>query len=338
MIITKCQKCGSLIHQADRCFLCGNTSEFVIVNSEVLVHENVQYEYSRLERLLKNGEFEEVLELSRTVLEWMPFCSNVFWIQLLAKNRCSTDESLIRKGVSCEDSAEYYNAVLFANETQKKVYTTVAAKILAVKNVLLKYIAEHEYSEKRSTAILKHQIDMSINIETYRNRLFQLWKNMKQVEHDIMVIEEDCLLLVKEHKEALDKSNSKAAAIKAETYKMDECTAEELHKYQTQFGNLLHQSGQAKATIDSIRKQHPWIENYKGLINKRDAIMSEINSEIKALQTYESRVQSTVSEIERIETRHKAAIADVTNYCFFEIRSLLGEARFISAFVEAGVK
>lgn len=338
MIITECDKCGKLMHKADRCFTCGNTSGFTKTDSTVMIHENVRDEYENLERLVQNGKFTEALALSKLVLEWMPNCSDVFWLRLLAKSGCDSDEALIRKGVSCEDSADYHNAVMFANETQKKVYTSVAAKISAVKKVLTRYITEHEYSEKNNTAIVQIQSEFPSKIESRRKKLFQLWEELQQVEAQMVAVEKDCLLLIKEHKETLDRAISEAASIKATAYKMDQCTAEQLHKYQTQLGDLLYLSEQAKASIDSMRKQHPWMGTYNALVTKRDGIVSQINNEINTLKTYESRVQSTVSEIERIEARHTAALVSVTKYNFSEIRSLLGENRFMSAYVEAGVR
>ena len=338
MTIVKCNKCGELIHKADRCFLCGNTSDFTKVDSTFAIHENVKDEYIRLDQLVRNGKFQEALDLSRVVLEWMPSCSDVFWLRLLAKSQCVSDEALIRKGVSCEDSADYCNAVMFADESQKRVYAIVAKKISLIKNVLAKYITEHEYSEKNGTAILQHQSEMPATIEAHRKKLFELWKELKEIEHSIAAVEEDCLLLINEHKESLDKASSEAADIKNRTYKMEQCTADDLHKYQTQFGDLLYRSEQAKSSIDSMRSQHPWMSAYSDLIKKRDAAVSQINSELNSLKTYESRVQSTVSEIERIEARHTAALSSVTNYRFSEIRSLLGETRFTAAYVESGIK
>lgn len=338
MIITKCDKCGALMHKADRCFACGNTSGFTKTDFTVTIHENVRDEYEKLERLVKNEKFTEALALSKLVLEWMPNCSDVFWLRLLAKNGCDSDEALIRKGFSYEDSADYHNAVMFANETQKKVYISVATKISAVKKVLTQYITEHEYSEKNNTAIVQIQSEFPSEIESRRKRLFQLWGELQQIEAQMVTVEKDCLLLSKEHKETLDRASSEAASIKVTAYKMDQCTAEQLHKYQTQFGDLLYQSEQAKASIDSMRKQHPWMGTYSALVTKRDEIVSQINNELDSLKTYESSVQSTVSEIERIEERHTAALASVTKYSFSEIRSLLGENRFMSAYVEAGVR
>lgn len=338
MIITKCDKCGELIHKADRCLFCGNTLGFTEKNMTITIHENVKTEYESLGCLIENGKFDEALTLSKVVLEWMPSCSEVFWLRFLAKNRCSTDEALICKGVKCEDSADYYNAVLFANEIQKKVYLSVSDKISDVKNVLSRYITEHEYFEKNNTIIVQIQSEYTSEIETRRENLFKLWEEIKQVESQMLAIEKDCLLLSNEYKETLEKVNSEATSIKEKVYKMEQCSAEELHGYQIKFGELLFESRQAKAAIDTMREQHPWIETNDTLIKKRDDIIYQITAEINMLKNYESRVQSVVSEIEQIENRHIAALISVSKYNFAEIRSLLGEALFKEAFAEAGVR
>lgn len=338
MTIIKCGKCGELIHKADKCFMCGNTADFTETNSSLSIHENVKEKYEDLERLIENGKYDEALAISKLVLEWMPSCSDVFWLRLLAKNRCNTDEELIRKGVSCEDSAEYYNAVIYASETQKKVYLNVAAKIVIVKKILTQYITENEYEEKNNTDIIQVQSDLPCEIEVRRKKMFQLWDELKQTESQMVTIEQDCLLLVNEHKYALDKTKTDANLVKNKAYKMEECSNDELHKYQIQFDSLLYQSEQAKSSIDTMKKRHSCIETYSNLIKKRDDIVSQISGEINSLKNYESQIQSTVSEIEKIEARHTAALIEVTKYNFSEIRKLLGEKRFVSAFVEAGIR
>lgn len=338
MIITKCDKCGAYVHKADRCFNCGSSACFTEIDLKLKIHENVRDEYKNLRNLVTNGRFDEALSSSKFILEWMPNSSEVFWLRLLAKNSCNSDDALIRKGVSCEESAEYHNALMFANEIQKKVYLCVASKISAVKKVLTQYIVEHEYLEKSNTVIAQIQTEYPTKIDLHKKNLFKLWDELRCVEAQMMAIEKDCLLLVKEHKETLNRASSEAASIKATAYKLEQCTAEQLHKYQTQFGELLYQSEQAKAAIDSMRKQHPWIGAYNNFVSKRDNIVSQINNEIKSLRNYESRVKSTVSEIERIETRHASALASVDRCNFYEIRSLLGEEKFMSAYIEAGLR
>ncbi len=338
MIIVKCKKCGEFLHKADRCFVCGNTNDFEEVPSVMHIHENVREEGMWFEHNVHTGKFDEALADTTKVLEWTPNCAEAFWVRLLVKNRCTSDEELIRRGFPVAESADYHNAVLFGNEEQKKVYALVAAKIDAVQKALKQAIIDHEYSEKAATPIVQLQAELPTEIETRRAKLFDMWKQLEAIEHEMLAIEKDCLLLVQEHKDALTSASSAATALKNQTYKMEECPADKLHKYQTQFGDLLHQSEQAKSAIDSMKKQHPWMATYNELVVKRDSLVNQITSELSSLKSYENRVQSTVSEIERIETRHKNALKAVMTYRFADARNLLGENRFTAAFAEAGVR
>ena len=98
MIIVTCHKCGKEIHKADKCPYCGNSTKFGTVNGMTDIHENAYVEYSELATILDAGDFAKLIEKSRAVLRWMPTCSGVFWMRLLAKNGCKTDAELIQKG------------------------------------------------------------------------------------------------------------------------------------------------------------------------------------------------------------------------------------------------
>ena len=85
MIIVKCEKCGKMLHQTDKCFVCGNTSGFVQMESLITIHENVSDEYKRLEELVKNRKFEEGLELSKKYWNGCLFARRFFGVDYLQK-------------------------------------------------------------------------------------------------------------------------------------------------------------------------------------------------------------------------------------------------------------
>lgn len=82
-------------------------------------------EYSQLATLLDSGDFAKLIEKSRVVLRWMPTCSEVFWIRLLAKNGCKNDIELIQKGINCDNSADFYNAYRYGTPAEKATYDNV---------------------------------------------------------------------------------------------------------------------------------------------------------------------------------------------------------------------
>ena len=135
----------------------------------------------------------------------------------------------------------------------------------------------------------------------------------------------DCRLLSKEHSEALEEAVFAASSIKTEVYRLEECTAEDLHKYQVKIGNIIQQSKQAKAALESMKKQHPWVHAFNDLVKKRDEQVYLISTEISSLRSYEATIQQTLNEIDRIEDRHRKAICAVETYDFLDAANLLGK-------------
>ena len=164
-----------------------------------------------------------------------------------------------------------------------------------------------------------------------------MWSELEKVEQEMYGVEQDCKLLVSEHRDALERIKTDAANVKSQTYRLNECNAEELHKYQVRLGNLLNQSDQSKSAIDMMRKQHPWIGKFNSLVEKRDGIVRKISSELSELKSYETRVQSTLSEIERIEKRHQLAMRSLSGFDFLSIHSLIGIRKYEEVLAAAGL-
>ena len=340
MTITKCQKCGELIHESEKCLFCGNTTGFTTIDSVPIIHENVKDEYIKFERFIKQGKGVNALDLSDTIMKWMPFCAEFYWGRLLARHNCSTDRELVCKGFSNEDP-DYCNALLYANEIEKKVYLRIASKTSDLKDILIRLVTEHEYSEKNKTPILSINTEFTKELDERRQRLLHIWDELKKIEGQILSLEKDCLLLTNEYKETLQYAKRGAEAIKNAAFKVDECTIEELHSFQTHFGKLLYQSEQAKGTLNSMRSQHPWMKTYDSLVKNRDELIAKIKKEIDSLKKYESKVQLTVAEIEKIESLHNDIRYFINNWNLttdFRVRDLLGESQLAAALVEAGIR
>lgn len=336
MKIMICSKCGKKIHIADRCLFCGNETDFKLFEDNQNIHENVAKEFSELPSLVKSGSFGKAIEISRVVLRWMPSCSEVFWIRLLAKNKCKNDAELVQKGISFEDSADFFNAMRYASIGEREVYSELRKLVENIKVSFERTVKEHEYEEKNSTPIIQYQSELSDVLCTKRKRLFELWSELEEVEQEMYGVEQDCKLLVIEHRDALKRIKTDATYVKSQTYRLNECTAEELHKYQVRLGSLLNQSDQSKSAIDMMRKQHPWIGKFNSLIEKRDGVVREISGELSELKSYETRIQSTVSEIERIEKRHQMAMRSLSGFDFMGIHSLIGIRKFEDVLASAG--
>lgn len=328
MMVVTCTKCGKTIHKAEKCPYCANTIGFENANEVINVHENVADEFSDMTDLLISGKFSQLIEKSRVVLRWMPMCSSVFWMRFLAKNECKTDAELIQKGVRCEDAADFYNAYRYGSAAEKAAYDNVKKLIEAIRVAFETAVNRHEYEEKAATPIVRCQSEFALEIQTRQKELFDLWTQLEKLEQEMYVIEQDCKLLLNEHRIALDSAKNSASSIKDQIYKLSECTAEELHKYLVRLGDVLNQSDSSKKEIELMRKQLPWIGTFNSKIQERDSISSKISAKLSELKSYENMVKSTVSEIERIEKRHQLAMRSLANYDFNNVRSLLGARKF----------
>ena len=145
---------------------------------------------------------------------------------------------------------------------------------------------------------------MQGEIDTRKEKLFSLWSDLEETEHSLYELEMDCRLLIKEHQIGLEEAAQAAAAIKSETYRMKECTADKLHSFQVRMGNVLQQSESSKDSIERMKKQHPWVKSFSDLVSQRNQKVKLINSEISSLASYERTVQQTLTEIVCIESRH----------------------------------
>lgn len=109
-----------------------------------------------------------------------------------------------------------------------------------------------------------------------------------------------------------------------ENSQLEGCTAQNHYKYQVKICMILRQSEQAKDAMECIRKQDSWIKSFNDLVKKRDEQIRQITNELSSLKTYETTIQHTLDEIDRIEQRHRAAIRAVESYDFLDAANLLG--------------
>lgn len=336
MKIVKCPKCGKYIHKAVKCFHCGNTVGFEEISGGE-VHENVAQEYARMDVLIEDKKYDEVIALSYTVLEWMPNLAGAFWLRLLAQNRCFTAIDLISKGFPCDEDSDFCNALTFSVGEEHSAYEDIQKAVFKIRNLLKKEIYNHEYKCKSDTNIMQIKRTMQGEIDGRKKKLFSLWSDLEEIEHSLYVLEVDCRLLTKEYQTCLEEAAQVASAIKSETYQMKQCTAYKLHSFQVGIGTVLQQSESSKDSIESMKKQHPWVKSFTDLVSQRNQKVKLIDSEIALLVSYEQTVQQTISEIERIESRHRTALVAVDKYDFIDAAMLLGTDAFNQILRSAGV-
>lgn len=336
MKIVRCNKCGKYIHNEHKCYLCGNQEEFEMT-PDISVHKNAVEDYSRMDDLLRMKKYDEVIALSYKVLEWTPNLAGAFWLRLLAKNNCTDTIELISKGFSCDDDSDFCNALLYSTGAERETYENIQQIIREIQKALRGEVQKHELQCKMQTDILQIKKGMQGEIEKRKQKLLALWSELEKTEHALYMIETDCKLLVKEYQIGLETAARTAANIKSQTYKLEECEADKLHSFQIQLGDVLLQSESSKESLESMKKQHPWVKNFGELIQQRDQYLQNIKAEISSLASYESSVQQTISEINRIEQQHKCALLENEKFKFVESVAIIGIEKFNQLLRSVGV-
>ena len=336
MKIVRCTKCKRYIHESNKCFYCGNTIGFdeIVIPT---IHENIVAEYSQIESLIESRKFTEAFILSRTVMEWMPTLPSIFWLRLLAKNKCANTAELLQRGFDCKKDADFINAMTFSSGVEHNTYQDVYDMVLAIQQALKAEILNHEFQCKESTKLWKIKETMAEKIDTYQNRLFVLWSDLEKTEQSMYELEKDCSLLAKEYVNDLNKAEQTASSIKDETSLLEECTVDNLHEFQIKICSILQQSEQAKAAIENMKKKNSLVESFNDLVKKRDEQISQINNELSLLRSYETEIQYTLDEIDQIEQKHRTAMHGIEFFDFKEAERVLGKNKYKDIFHRIGV-
>lgn len=322
MKLVKCPKCGKHLHKISTCIYCGNTGGFIEIPGEV-IHKNITFDYAHVDYLIESKKFNEAIELSHTVIEWMPNLPGVFWLRLLAKNKCTNDLDLILHGFNCENDSDFCNAVRFASKEEQEVYVSVGEIVKKLKGLLKTELIKNEKECKSKTNILNINNSILDEINNRKKRLFELWTDLENIEQSMYKLEMDCRSLSKEHITSLEKAAQSASQLKTEIYKLDQCTAESLNAYQVKLGGLLRQSEDAKTELINIKNQHPWVKSFNEFERQRDDKIKQIRAELDSLKNYENTVNNTLIEIEKIENIHKEALDLVDKYDFTKALELV---------------
>ena len=337
MKIGKCSQCGNYMYSGECCLYCGNTD----VNNEIVlppINEKVVELISETENLVKTRKFDEAIRLSNIILEWPPNFARIFWLRLLAKKKCSSALELLGKGFDCENDADFCNAIKYSMGEEKSIYSDLRIKVNAFREMIKKEIIDHEMECKLRTDILAINRDMEKEVNKRKEKLFSLWSDLEATEYSLYALEMDFKWLSKEYIEALDKSEQAASFIKTETYKMEECTEINLHKYQIRIGNAMQQSEEAKAAIDNMKRTHPWVDEYKTLLAKRDEQARCLAKELSSVRDYRKSINHTISEIDDIEDNHRKAFHMADMYNFQYAFKLLGKNQFNQVFHNLGIR
>lgn len=335
MKIVKCARCGRLIVKAGKCYHCGNTRDFDFVRS-VSVTNNAASMLLRLEQLIDEKKYEDALAISYDVVEWLPDEASAYWFRLLAKNRCSDAGALITHGFDYANDADLHNAIKYAPPSEKVIYQDVQEAVSKLQGALIDAINAHRVTAIAATEITQTKTDAEREIENHRRRIASLWNELEDMEAQMYLLETDCKLIAREHQTSLASAAKTADSLKNEIYKLNECKEEDRTRYIASLSALEQESNQSKYALSSLREEYESAVRFNTMAAERDQKSSALTNAINDARKYEQNLRRKISEAERIENRHDAALQSVRNFSFSDAVALLGERAFSIVLEQSG--
>lgn len=334
MKIMVCESCGRFIHRDARCIHCGGANLYP-AEYEQSIHPAAAKDFAEMNRLLAAGEFDRVTELADRVQEWMSFTSEVHWMRLLARNRCSTDLELICRGADLDAGGSYYNAVKYAEPEEHQVYLDVRDKLESVQAMLREKTQRHFQEQQRLAAPDPSGLDEQV--EAAKAQLLELWNELNDVENQIRILDGECRAAFRPHRETLSAAQKEAETIRRQLDQTKECDEQTGRTYQIRIAAALQMSEEAAGEMRAMLNDHPWANKYQELKERRDRCESSIRRKVMELKDTTRAAERALSELERLRREENEALVAIDGGSFAQARQLLGEETFVRVLNAAGI-
>jgi len=336
MKIVQCSKCGNMMHATSRCYKCGSTA-FQNIDSQYQIHPNAQEAFCRLDTLISDKKYDGASLIAKKALEWMPQCSEVYWAQLLAFHKCSSDTELICKGFSIKEDPNFINAMKYASSRERQVYINIQVCVEAIQKMLLDELRLCVLNRKKEL----HMDQLLQEVKTERSirsqKLFGLWEELNAIEQKLMEIEKDFFLIVREYEDSIENAKNSAWRIKNEIYKLEECTDKQLHQFRIRLNAVLKQAEQAKDTRQRIKREHPWSKEFSQWVAKKDQKLRSIEEELKSLKNYEDSIKAKIAAFELINSDYTKIASEIEGGSFVGAKKFFGDTEFARIIRQAEV-
>ena len=196
MYILKC-KCTRSIHiypiDNGKCPFCRHTINLDMAISD-LFDAPLSFLNEKLSEIDKRIETKTVgnaLQLIDDVLEWAPGwkigeiqqSGEIHWRKLLAKTGCSNDVELLRTGIQLQEYAAFNNAMQYANDLERPVYSLIHNAQCLINEQLEYNLLSHEADKDRL---------FQVRILNCENMLAQLLTVRLKLENDIQAKKSTC--------------------------------------------------------------------------------------------------------------------------------------------------
>ena len=352
MNIVKCDCSRSIhIHAVDggKCPFCN-----IAINANVvgnLFGEHLSFLNEKLADIddcINAKNFINALCLIDDVLEWLPGwgigddiprTGEVYWRKLLAETECRSDVELLRKGKILEKYPSFNNAIDYANENEKPVYTLIKKIEDMVVQLLENALDEHECEIKRKTGVEKLLVEYKKRINDMIKSAQDNIAHLERIERAIQEQIQDCTVVAGEFKYALE-IYCLSEAKKIGGNKKSELARNEADFLQSQLDDILSKSNNEFAEIKKLESSHPKFLEYSRLIKEQSLAWDKINQNKSELGKLNSEAEQLVSLINKKTDDYEKARTGIQEGSYARAVALLTQARFDEILKQAvsGVK
>lgn len=328
MKILKCSKCGNVIHAFKNCLFCGNQSDFVTLE-ETRVHPNAQDDYVSVQEMVAKGDFISAEPTIDRIIRWSPSISEVRWLKLLIKNKCKNDIELLCKGFCADENAEYNAAIVFANETQKAVYSSIGDVDESIKIHLKKNADDFTSQVIIGLKIPQKRKEMQNFFMSKSTSLISKWEKIQQLEEMLKRYESDRRILTQEFIESALFVQKYMFAEKIEIDQQNEMFPDKYKIFAARFEAISNSSDHNSFDlIKQFKNNNQYVTEAESLTQQRQAIEAEIADEIRELHRYECELEELIRTVEQLSERCEAVKDEVNAGNYSPAHEFLGDQLF----------
>ncbi len=337
MKIYRCKTCGRVIHEDKRCYHCGG-ADLEPMAQEIQCHSRAKDAWAQMHRALADRKYDRVASLADQVLEWMGFCSEVYWVRLLAQNQCATDRELICTGCDLRASGNYRSAIEWAGAEEYQVYLDVHDKMEAVRSALGEKM--EGYFRQKLVELDLDQTGKALarQAQTQREAIQERMDQLARVEQQIQILAEQCGALMRPWQQALAEATRRAEEASQRISQEKNWNGETYQRHQLTLAAALELSERAVSALEEMTGDHPWKQKYEELKQERTQIHRELGQARGAMEQEIGEAQQKVAEYRDLLEERQAHRELLAVGCFAQIRKLLGEKEMAAALESAGVK
>ena len=332
----KCAACGKAQPVMTHCIYCGEKAGNEQVE-EVAVHPNAAARLQEAEQAVRDGEFKKALELTSELTAQLPDSATVFWLRLLAGNRCKNAGDLIIHGVSEETDPDFASAAAHAKGLELASLRQVAETSKAIQKKLIEALRRTEYKALRKANVYALRDEAQMRTEACKKEIFACWEKLRRAEDELCALDLNGTLLVYSERDAVNTANRKIQQEKSALSPGGGLSEKDAAALDFRLGALLYQSENAEAQVKAMEDSHPWTAKQRTLTEQRDRAAENCRDALARLEALNREIAERTNRIADKNNTFHEAILFAEGMRFFPGCTALGVDAFQEVLASAGI-